>query len=153
MVFQQANSLETKATTLLGFAGLLLGLLFSSDLAAAHWNGLLTLGVALLGSALLPLGATLYPSELNANPALDELISGGRSRKPPEIESLVATSLQRSIEAAARVIRVKSQLVRGGSILIAIAVAVVASRFVYILEAETPQSPPSISTSLACIYL
>jgi hypothetical protein len=42
-VVQQANDLDAKATALLGFAGLLLGLLFSSDLATTHWNGILTM--------------------------------------------------------------------------------------------------------------
>lgn len=69
-VVLHANDLDTKATALLGFAGLLLGLLFSSDIAATHWNALFTTGAVLLGLALLPLGATLYPAKLRVNPDL-----------------------------------------------------------------------------------
>jgi hypothetical protein len=136
VVMQQANELDAKATGLLGFAGLLLGLLFSSDLAADHWNSFFTVGAILLGAALIPLGGTLYPRVLDSNPGLDRLMGRDTARQPTEIERLVALSLWRSIRAGSRLVRMKSLLVRASSILIAAAVALIAGRLVYVLEAS-----------------
>ncbi len=35
---QQIDGLDTKAATLIGFVGVILGLIFTSDLAQRHWN-------------------------------------------------------------------------------------------------------------------
>jgi hypothetical protein len=46
---QQLHSIEaldSKAATLIGFSGVLLGLVFSASTATEHWNGVLTAGVA-----------------------------------------------------------------------------------------------------------
>jgi ABC-type tungstate transport system substrate-binding protein len=113
-VVQHARDLDTKAAALLGFAGLLLGLLFSSELAVHHWNALLTAGTVLLGTALLPLGATLYPLRLRLNPDLEKLAYKDDRRAMAELESLVASSLQRSIRVGMGMVRAKSRLVRAG---------------------------------------
>lgn len=47
-LLQQVGALDTKAATLLGLTGVVLGLVFSSDLATDHWNAVLTIGVVLL---------------------------------------------------------------------------------------------------------
>lgn len=143
-VIQKANDLDTKATALLGFAGLLLGLLFSSDVAAAHWNALFTAGALLLGFALLPLGATLYPTKLRVNPDLGWLPDWQDGRAVDRLEAVVATSLQRSIRGDVEAVRTKSRLVRGGSVLVAIALAVIATRFVYVLTTYHPV--PAVTT-------
>src|SRR5436309_572177 len=52
---QQLHSIEaldSKAATLIGFGGVLLGLVFSSSIATRHWNLVLTIGVALLAAGI-----------------------------------------------------------------------------------------------------
>jgi hypothetical protein len=150
---QRANDLDTKAAALLGFTGLLLGLLFSSSLAVQHWNELFTAGAALLGVALLPLGATLYPARVRVNPNLDELIDGGCDPAPAALEAFIASSLQRSIRAGIRAVRIKSMFVRSGSVLIAVAVGLVAGRFLHVLDtAHAPIAAPAFPL-LGLLYL
>jgi hypothetical protein len=109
----------------------------------------LTAGAVLLGIALLPLGATLYPRELDSNPGLDELIGGDAHREPTEIEWLLVLSLDRSIRSDARLVQVKALLVRGGSGLIAAAVVIIASRFIYALEAAAGPAAAPVGHALS----
>lgn len=139
-VLQQANELDAKAATLLGFAGLLLGLLFSSDVAATHWNTVFAAGAVMLGCSLIPLGITLFPRTVDANPDVGQLLVRDLERSPQELEWLVVLSLRRSVRAWLNMVRIKSRLVRGGSVLIVAAVLVIGGRFVYVLDASRGQS-------------
>src|SRR4051794_841330 len=72
----EIDGLDQKAATLVGFAGVILGLLFTSGYAADHWSLALTVGAAALAASLLPLGAAVVPRDYRFDPnvaALEEL--------------------------------------------------------------------------------
>src|SRR3954447_18270505 len=68
---QQLHSIEaldSKAATLIGFGGVLLGLVFSTSIATDHWNRALTVGVALLAAGISGLLLLLFSRRYRYNP-------------------------------------------------------------------------------------
>src|SRR3954462_1688061 len=68
---QQLHSIEaldSKAATLIGFGGVLLGLVFSTSIATHHWNRALTVGVALLAAGISGLLLLLFSRRYRYNP-------------------------------------------------------------------------------------
>lgn len=133
-VRQTAAALDTKATALIGLAGVVLGLLFGSDTAVEHWNWVFSGGAALLGLALVPLGIALFPRGYRANPDISLLLDRYAGRPTADTEWIAAKSIERAISANTRIVRSKARAVRIGSILVAAAILVVAARFVVVLD-------------------
>ena len=68
---QQLHSIEaldSKAATLIGFGGVLLGLVFSASVATENWNGVLTVGVSLLAVGIGGLLLLLFARRYRYNP-------------------------------------------------------------------------------------
>src|SRR3954447_7497741 len=68
---QQLHSIEaldSKAATLIGFGGVLLGLVFSTSIATEHWNRALTVGVSLLAVGISGLLLLLFSRRYRYNP-------------------------------------------------------------------------------------
>ena len=57
----QLTRLDATASGLIGFAGIMLGLLFTSDVATSYWAWPLSLSAALLAGSVLPLAYALVP--------------------------------------------------------------------------------------------
>jgi hypothetical protein len=68
---QQLHSIEaldTKAATLIGFGGVLLGLVFTASVATTRWNAVLTAGVASLAVGVGGLLLLLFARRYRYNP-------------------------------------------------------------------------------------
>jgi hypothetical protein len=68
----ELSSIDSKAATLVGLIGVLLGLLFTSDYVTKHWSTALSVGAGVLAAAALSLVVALWPSRthLMPNPVL-----------------------------------------------------------------------------------
>ena len=75
MQIQAIDSLDAKAATLVGFAGLILTLLFTSSSTTAHWNMALSVGASFVTAAVIPLGLALAPRRYKLNPNIAALES------------------------------------------------------------------------------
>ena len=81
---QEIDGLDKKASSLIGFAGVILGLLFTSSFASQHLSLGLSIGAGLLTAAVLPRGYALLPRDYKFNPnpaALDERPSRDRVQR------------------------------------------------------------------------
>ena len=89
----QVDSLDTKATALLGFTGVLLGLLFANSDLTSHWNCWMTAAVVLLVLSAAALGWSLWVRDWAVKPAAKDLRTwGGRSRK--DMERILAAAFE-----------------------------------------------------------
>jgi hypothetical protein len=96
---QQLHSIEaldSKAATLIGFGGVLLGLVFSTSIATEHWNRALTVGVSLLAVGISGLLLLLFSRRYRYNPNVVTLRANYLEQ--PEDQTLKAAI--ESIEAA-----------------------------------------------------
>ena len=87
---QQLHSIEaldSKAATLIGFGGVLLGLVFSASIAVEHWNFVLTVGVALLAVGIAGLLFLLFARRYRYNPNV--LTLRANYREQPEDQTLL----------------------------------------------------------------
>jgi ABC-type tungstate transport system substrate-binding protein len=101
-VLEQANALDTKAAGLIGFAGVVLGLLFSSDLAADRWNLVFTAGAILLGASIVPFGIALFPRRFGLNPNVGVLVEKYSSRDEVLTARFAAGSIRRAVRTNLR---------------------------------------------------
>ncbi len=65
----ELSGVDSKAATLVGLVGVLLGLLFTSDYVTKHWSTALSVGVALLVASALSLVVALWPSRTRLMPS------------------------------------------------------------------------------------
>jgi ABC-type Fe3+-siderophore transport system permease subunit len=131
---QQLHSIEaldSKAATLIGFGGVLLGLVFSASIATDHWNRVLTVGVALLAAGIAGLLLLLFARRYRYNPNV--LTLGANYLDQPEDQTLKATI--ESIEAAlvwnAELLKWKVRLLNAFAAIAVIAILLIAGSLLY----------------------
>ena len=122
----QVDGLDTKASALLGFAGLLLGLLFTNTDLTSHWNGWLTAAVALVVLSAVAMAASLWVRDWAVKPAATELrlMWGGRPRRDTErvlAAAFEAAWYHNNVKAGR-----KARWIRGGTSMLGLAIVVAA---------------------------
>jgi hypothetical protein len=90
------DSLDAKAATLIGFAGVVLGLLFTSPLTA-RWSLVLSIGAVMVGLAVLPLAFAIVPRRYKWNPGIPAL-SVLADRPMDETYRFTTESILRAVE-------------------------------------------------------
>jgi hypothetical protein len=125
------EALDTKAATLIGFAGVLLGLVFSSSIATDHWNHVLTAGVAALSVGIVGLFALLLPRRYRYNPNIVALTK--RYLEQPEEETLAVTieSIEQALVSNADVLKWKIRLLNTFSALAVAGILLLAGSLLY----------------------
>jgi hypothetical protein len=131
---QQLRSLEaldTKAATLIGFGGVLLGLVFSSSVATEHWNTALTLGVVLLAVGIAGLLVLLLPRRYRYNPNIVALTR--RYLDHPEEETLKVTveSIEQALVSNADVLKWKVRALNAFAVVAVGAILLIAASLLY----------------------
>lgn len=113
---------------------MVLGLLFTADLATENWNGLLTAAASFLGAATVPLGAALWPRNYRFNPniaALERLAMGW----PEEATNrAVVASIRQAIGHNQPILKRKARAVQVGATMIVVGVLLAGARLVYAAE-------------------
>ncbi len=129
---RELDGLDTKAPTLIGLIGVMLGLIFASSLARERWNAGLTATVALLLVAVTLLAAAIAPRALRIDPSVAALEDSFLDRAPEVTWAAVVSSIRGAIAYNARALRFKAWLVRIGLALVVSAVGLAGATLVYL---------------------
>jgi hypothetical protein len=133
------ESLDSKAATLIGFAGVVLGLLFTSPLTD-RWNLLLSLGAVVVGVSVLPLALAIVPRRYRMNPGIPAL--SALAAEPPDVTyGRTTNSIVRAIEYNTSRVRWKVWATNAGIAMVTAGVVLVMIGLVY--SVETQEAPNS----------
>jgi len=148
------DSLDSKAATLVGFAGVLLGLVFSSPIATDDWNLGLSFGAGVTIAAILYLTLALVPRRYKTNPNTFALAAAYMDKEPAETHEVVVESINRGIAFNADRLRSKAFRLQVGAVLLLIGFITMGVSLIYTVERRDAQQPtpqaqlghPAVST-------
>jgi hypothetical protein len=136
------ESLDTKAANLIAFAGILVGLIFSSNLVRTHWTWPLAVGTGFLFLSTVPLVFGVLWQSFNFDPniaSLDDLFAGADHE---DTLHAVRDSLRTAVDQNAEALKGRTRAVRCGALIIVIALALVVGSLIYSQEAKTNAPSP-----------
>jgi hypothetical protein len=136
------DSLDGKAATLVGFAGVVLGLIFTSSEATDHWNHGLTVGALTLTLAIVVLLVLLLPRRYKTNPSPVALAARYMEEQPQETAKAIVESINRGIVYNANILRWKVRALLAGSALIVLGLTIMSVSLIYTLETSGEDAPP-----------
>ena len=125
------ESLDSKAATLIGFAAVLLGLVFSASIAVDHWNAVLSVGVSLLAVGMGGLLLLLFARRYRYNPNIVAL--KGTYLDQPEDQTLKAAieSIENALVWNAELLKWKVRLLNIFAAIAVIAIMLIAASLLY----------------------
>jgi hypothetical protein len=132
----EIDALDGKAANLIGFAAVVLGLLFTSGIAKDVWDTPLTVGAALLALSLVPLGFAVFPRTYRFNPNIGAFKRLAMNWDPAATHAATADSIGRAIRHNQDLMRRKARAVQAGTIVLVVAVLLVGGRLIYALQQE-----------------
>lgn len=135
------DSLDGKAATLLGFAGVVLGLIFTSTAATDHWNLGLTVGASVVALAIVVLLVALLPRRYKTNPNPVTLAARYIGQPPETTAEAVVESINRAILYNANIQRWKVRTLRLGATLVVLGLTVISVSLTYTLETSDRATP------------
>jgi hypothetical protein len=112
------DGLDTKAASLIGFAGVLLGLLFTAPATVDRWNAAMSIGAAALIISIVPLAVALVPRTYAFNPNISALVEGWGTAKADEVHEAATQSIIRALLRNIEILRFKALFVRLGATLL-----------------------------------
>jgi hypothetical protein len=112
------DGLDTKAASLIGFAGVVLGLLFTAPASTNHWNVAMTAGAAAIVAGVVPLALALLPRSYAFNPNIEALEKGWGTAPSTEVHEVTTKSIVRALLSNAESLRFKGFFVRVGVVLL-----------------------------------
>lgn len=128
---ESIEALDSKAATLIGFAGVLLGLVFSASIATRHWNDALTVGVILLAVGIGGLLLLLFPRRYRYNPNIVALTRGYLDHPEEETLKVTIESIEQALVSNADVLKWKVRLLNGFATIAVIAIMLIAGSLLY----------------------
>jgi hypothetical protein len=134
------DSLDAKSSTLLGFAGVILGLVFTSSTATEHWSHGLSLGAASMVAAIMSLLLSLLPRKFKANPSPLALAARYMNQQPSDTAAAVVESINRAILFNANIQRWKIRTLQIGAFLATVGLVVMSVSLIYTVETTDLQS-------------
>lgn len=147
---EEIDALDSKAAGMLGFAAVVLGLLFTSDLATDRWNSVLTFAAVCLAGSLVPLVAALWPRKYRFNPEIGALKRLALHKDPEFTAAVTVESVERAILHNQAILRRKAWATRLGTALLVAGVLIASGRLVYSVDKEsTNESSSAIETKQA----
>jgi hypothetical protein len=135
------DSLDGKAATLVGFAGVVLGLIFTSSAATEHWNHGLSVGASVTAIAIIFLLFSLLPRRYKMNPSPIALAASYMGRKPEETAEAVVESINRAILYNIPIRRLKLRLLLVGASLVAVGLLIMSASLIYTVETSDQRTP------------
>jgi hypothetical protein len=128
---QSIDALDTKAATLIGFGGVLLGLVFTSRVATDHWNGALTIGIVVLAVAIVGLLLLLLPRRYRYDPNIVALSKRFLDRPAEETLVVAIDSIEVGLAYNADILKWKSRLLTGFAALAVVGIVVLSVALLY----------------------
>lgn len=120
----QIDSLDTKASSLLGFTGVLLGLLFANTDLTPHWNSWLTAAVVLVVLSAVALALSLWVRDWAIKPAASDLRLPWSGRPLHDTERLLAAAFEAAWYHNNSKAGRKALWIRGGTSMLGLAIVV-----------------------------
>jgi len=140
---QAIESLDAKASTLVGFAGVVLGLVFTSP-ATSHWNDGLTAGVSAILLAILALGIALLPRRYKRNPNVLALRRRYLDSDPETTHLAIIDSIQAALVDNADTVRWKVRALRVGTLFAIVGILVMSASLIYSVTSTTTNQPAPV---------
>jgi uncharacterized membrane protein HdeD (DUF308 family) len=128
------DSLDTKAASLIGFAGVVLGLLFTAPTTTERWNTALTIGASAIIAGVIPLAAALVPRKFAFNPEIEALEQFWGGAPAHEVHEVTTKSIIRALAANGDSLRFKALFVRVGVLFIVLGLVVAVTGVLYALN-------------------
>ena len=122
---QSLDSLDGKATSIIGLAGVLLGLIFTSSVAEARWSLVLTIGASFIGVSVALFALAIFPRGYRFNPNISALASGYLASPEEDTYRATIDSVERAILHNADLGRRKVNFLRAGIGLVVIGMLLV----------------------------
>lgn len=133
-VLASKHSLDTKASTLLGFVGIVLSLIFGSDTARDNWCLTMSIGAGLLTVSAIPLGYVLLPRKIKLNPDIGSLRRLTAGRSADTTYTAIAASIERGISYNENQIRRPARVMKLSAVAVALSVMIIGASLVYSLQ-------------------
>jgi hypothetical protein len=144
---QALDSLDTKAASLIGLSGVLLGLIFTSSVATSRWSILLSIGAGLIGASILCLLLVLLPRNARFNPNIIALAPAYSAEPVEETYRVTTASIEQALLFNANLSRWKGWTLRAGIIIAVSGLVLITIGMIYAAEKGVPpQSPPRTAT-------
>jgi hypothetical protein len=147
----QVDGLDTKASALLGFAGILLGLLFTNTDLTSHWNDWLTAAVVLVVLSAVAMAASLWVRDWAVKPAATDLRLVWGARPRHDTERVLAAAFEAAWYHNNRQARVKALCIKGGTSLLAAAIVVAAVGLMTARSHVHPAGQPSSAAATSSV--
>lgn len=128
------NSLDGKAATLVGFAGVVLGLIFTSSTAREDWNHGLSVGALVTALAIIVLLISILPRRGKINPNMIALAAAYMDAPEEDTAKVVVESINRAIVSNSSTLRWKARALRLGATLVVSGLTVMSLSLIYTLE-------------------
>ena len=138
---QAIELLDAKASTLIGFGGVVLGLVFTSP-ATDHWNLGLSIGVVILLLAIVALGIVLLPRRYKRNPNILALREQYLDSDPAITHLAIIDSIQRALVYNADTTQWKVRTLRSGTLLAIVGILVTSTSLIYSVTTNQPATAP-----------
>jgi hypothetical protein len=122
-----------------------IGLVFSSSFASAHWSVVVSVGAGLLGAGTLPLAFVLLIRRPRFDPAIGTLSDVFSSLPPETTYHEIARTIANAIERNEQEMTKNIRSLRSGAVLIIAGLLLVAISLIYshYNTGAPPQSPPT----------
>jgi hypothetical protein len=125
------DSIDGKAANLIAFSGIVVGLVFTSTFASAHWSLLLSLGAGMLGGGMLPLAVILLVRRPRFDPGIGALSDVFSGLSPETTNREIARSIASAVERNEGAMQKRIRALRLGACLIIGGLALVATSLIY----------------------
>jgi hypothetical protein len=144
---QGLDSLETKAASLIGLAGVLLGLIFTSSIATSRWSSLLSVGAGLVGASILCLLLVLVPRSARFNPNIVALAPTYMKEPVEETYRVTVASIEQALLFNANLGRWKAWTLRLGLVVAVTGLVLITIGLIYAAEKGVPPAKPGQTTA------
>jgi hypothetical protein len=134
------DGLDAKAASLIGFAGVVLGLLFTAPASTERWNTALTVGASAILAGVVPLAIALVPRKYAFNPTIDALERFWGTAPANEVHEATTKSIIRALSANGESLRFKALFVRLGVLLIVLGLLVATAGVLYAVNDQSAQA-------------
>ncbi len=121
----QVDGLDTKASALLGFTGVLLGLMFADSDLTSHWNLWMSAAVVLIVLSAAALAGSLWVRDWMVRPSSQDL-RAWTDKPQAELERLLAAAFEAALTHHGGQAGRKAWWIRWGTSLFAAAILVAA---------------------------
>ncbi len=134
------DGLDSKAASLIGFAGIVLGLLFTAPSLTGHWNWAMTAGAAFLITGVVPLAWAVLPRAYSYNPNISALAQYA-DESSRDIHEVIYKSISRALASNVPILKAKGVAIRAGIAFLVVGLAFATGGVLYSVNTRGSGAP------------